>query len=198
MVRSVPAIALVFAGILRRKGGEWLWLFAGVSLLNPSLGHNRARAGRLVRPPRFSGPKYRGDFPVRESFLWKNRHCPPLFSGVPTDENPVDVLALRSEVFDIGVARDGASQGLPVGNDHCWTFDDWARPTEFLCSADLNAAGGEGDAVGRRLLGLKDDMTANLMDFQVFPALAEMLDQCFSAQVAWESHATASTSSRVR
>jgi hypothetical protein len=36
------------------------------------------------------------------------------------------------------------------------------------------------------------------MDFQVFPALAEMLDQCFSAQVAWESHATASTSSRVR
>jgi len=54
------------------------------------------------------------------------------------------------------------------------------------------------NAVGRWLLGLNDDVTANLMDFLVFPAFAEMLDQCFSAQIAGESHATASTSSRVR
>jgi len=54
------------------------------------------------------------------------------------------------------------------------------------------------DAVGRGMLGLKDDVAANLMDFQVIPALAEVLDQFFSAQIAWELHATASTSSRIR
>jgi hypothetical protein len=36
------------------------------------------------------------------------------------------------------------------------------------------------------------------MDFQVFPALAEVLDQFFSAQIAWEFHATTNTSSRIR
>ena len=54
------------------------------------------------------------------------------------------------------------------------------------------------NSMGRRLLGLKDDMAPYLMDFQVFPALAKVLDQFFSAQIAWKSHATASTSSRVR
>jgi hypothetical protein len=44
----------------------------------------------------------------------------------------------------------------------------------------------------------RDVWFAYLMDFLVFPALAEMLDQLFSAQIAWEFHATASTSSRVR
>jgi len=67
-------------------------LFAGVSLLNPSLGHNRARAGRLVRPPRFSGPNYCGDFPIREAFPGKNGHYPALLSGVAADENAVDGL----------------------------------------------------------------------------------------------------------
>ena len=54
------------------------------------------------------------------------------------------------------------------------------------------------DPVGRGMLGLKDNMTAHLMDFHVFPTLAEVPDQFFSAQIAWEFHATASTSSRIR
>jgi hypothetical protein len=41
------------------------------------------------------------------------------------------------------------------------------------------------DAVGFWMLGLKDDVTAYLMDDLVFPALAEVLDQRFSAQIAW-------------
>ena len=57
---------------------------------------------------------------------------------------------------------------------------------------------GNRDAVGRGMRGLKDDVTADLMDFLVFPTLAELLDQLFSAQFAWEFHATASTSSRIR
>ena len=56
----------------------------------------------------------------------------------------------------------------------------------------------DSNAVGRRMLRLKDDVTAYLVDFQLFPALAEVLDQFFSAQIAWEFHATASTSSRIR
>jgi hypothetical protein len=56
----------------------------------------------------------------------------------------------------------------------------------------------DSDAVGRRMLGLKNDVTANLMDFQIFPALADVFDQVCSAQIAWEFHATASTSSRIR
>jgi hypothetical protein len=36
------------------------------------------------------------------------------------------------------------------------------------------------------------------VDSQVVPALAEVLDQIFSAQIAWEFHAIASTSSRTR
>jgi hypothetical protein len=54
------------------------------------------------------------------------------------------------------------------------------------------------DTVGCGMLGLKDDVTAHLMDFKVFPALAEVLDQFFSAEIAWELHTTASTSSRIR
>jgi hypothetical protein len=46
--------------------------------------------------------------------------------------------------------------------------------------------------------GLKDDVTAYLVDFQVFPTLAEVLNQVFSTQIAWEFHATARTSSRIR
>lgn len=57
---------------------------------------------------------------------------------------------------------------------------------------------GNRDAVGRRMLSLKDDVAAYLMDFQVIPALAEVLDQFISTQIAWELHATASTSSRIR
>ena len=48
------------------------------------------------------------------------------------------------------------------------------------------------------MLGLKDDVTAYLVDFHVFPTLAEVLGQFFSAQIAREFHATASTSSRIR
>jgi hypothetical protein len=54
------------------------------------------------------------------------------------------------------------------------------------------------DAMVRRKGGLKDDVTAYLMDFQVVPALAEVLNQFFSAEIAWKFHATASTSSRIR
>jgi hypothetical protein len=36
------------------------------------------------------------------------------------------------------------------------------------------------------------------MDFQVITALAEVLYQYFSTEIAWEFHATASTSSRIR
>jgi hypothetical protein len=54
------------------------------------------------------------------------------------------------------------------------------------------------DAVGRGMQGLQDDVAANLMDFHVIPAFQEMLDQLFSAQITWEFHATASTSSRIR
>ena len=53
------------------------------------------------------------------------------------------------------------------------------------------------DAMRRWLLGLKDNVATYLMDLQVIPALAEELDQLFSAQFAWEFHATASTSSRI-
>ena len=41
---------------------------------------------------------------------------------------------------------------------------------------------GDCNAVGRWLLGLKDDVAAHLMDLQVFPALREVLDQIISAQ----------------
>ena len=54
------------------------------------------------------------------------------------------------------------------------------------------------DAVEQGLLGLQDDVAANLMDFDIIPAFREMLGQLFSAQIAWELHATASTSSRIR
>jgi hypothetical protein len=57
---------------------------------------------------------------------------------------------------------------------------------------------GNRDAVGCWLLGLENDVAAYLMDFLVFPVLAEVLDQIFSAQIAWEFHATATTSSRIR
>lgn len=48
------------------------------------------------------------------------------------------------------------------------------------------------------LLGLKNDMTANLMDSLVSPALAEVFEQVLAAQIARQFHATASTSSRTR
>ena len=48
------------------------------------------------------------------------------------------------------------------------------------------------------MLSLQDDVAADLMDFHVTPAFREMLDQLFFAQIAWEFHATANTSSRIR
>ena len=57
---------------------------------------------------------------------------------------------------------------------------------------------GNGDAVGSRSLGLKDDVSADLVDSLVVPKLAEVLDQGLAAQIAWEFHAIASTSSRTR
>jgi len=54
------------------------------------------------------------------------------------------------------------------------------------------------DAVRLRLLGLQDDVAANLMDFHIIPAFREVPGQLFSAQITWELHATASTSSRIR
>ena len=67
------------------------------------------------------------------------------------DKNAVDGLAFRSEVLDIGVARDGAAHCLPVGNDHGWSFNDRPCPTEFLRPANLDAAGVERDAAGLNL-----------------------------------------------
>ncbi len=54
------------------------------------------------------------------------------------------------------------------------------------------------NTVGKRLLCLQNDVTANLMDSPVSPALAEVHDKVFFAQIAWQFHATASTSSRTR
>ncbi len=54
------------------------------------------------------------------------------------------------------------------------------------------------NAMGSRLLGLQNDVAANLMDSPVSPAFTEMPDQFFSAQIARQPHATASTSSRTR
>ena len=48
------------------------------------------------------------------------------------------------------------------------------------------------------MLGLQNNVTTNLMDSPVSPAFAEVSDQFFSAQIAWQFHATASTSSRTR
>jgi len=50
--------------------------------------------------------------------------------------------------------------------------------------------------VGSRLLSLQNDVTSDLMNSLVSPTLAEVLYQSFTAQVAWQFHATASTSSR--
>ena len=47
-------------------------------------------------------------------------------------------------------------------------------------------------------LSFEDDVAADLMDFHIVPALAEVRDEYLSAQVAREFHATATTSSRVR
>lgn len=126
-------------------------MYADASLLNPSLGHNRVRAGRFQRPPRFLGPEYCGDLPVREALPWEDRYGPALLASVAANQYPVYRLRFRSEIFDIGVTGNGASHGLPVGNDHGWGFDDRTRPTEFLRSANLNAAGVEGDPAGLNL-----------------------------------------------
>lgn len=127
-------------------------MYADASLLNPSLGHNRVRAGRFQRPPRFLGPKYSRYLPVCESFPGEDGHGPAFLAGVSADQNPIDRLDFRSEILNVGVAGNGASHGLPVGNDHGWAFDDRACPTEFLCSANLDAAGVEGDPAGENLL----------------------------------------------
>jgi hypothetical protein len=37
------------------------------------------------------------------------------------------------------------------------------------------------NTMGCGMLGLEDDVTAYLMDFHVFPTLAQVLDQFFSA-----------------
>ena len=104
-----------------------------------------------MRPPRFLGPEFCSDFAIRKAFPGEDGHCPALLSCVPTDENSVDCLGICSEILDVCVAWDGAAHGLPVGDDHGGGFDDRARPTELLCSADLNAAGVEGDSAGLNL-----------------------------------------------
>jgi len=57
---------------------------------------------------------------------------------------------------------------------------------------------GDRDAMKRGLLGLQNDMAANLMDLLVSPVLREVLHERFSVQIARQFHATASTSSRTR
>lgn len=52
------------------------------------------------------------------------------------------------------------------------------------------------DAMVRGLLGLQDNVAANLMNPLVTPPAAEMPDERFTAQIARQLHATASTSSR--
>lgn len=54
------------------------------------------------------------------------------------------------------------------------------------------------NTMGSWLLSLQNNVTADLVNSLVSPALAEVLDQLFSAQIAWQFHATASTSSRTR
>src|SRR5579859_1919033 len=58
--------------------------------------------------------------------------------------------------------------------------------------------GGDRDAMRRGLLGLQDDMAADLMDLLISPILREVPYERLSAQIAREFHATASTSSRTR
>ena len=67
------------------------------------------------------------------------------------DQNPINWLRFASKVLDIGVAGDGASHGLPVGNNHLWAFDDRTRPTEFLRASNLYAAGVEEYPAGENL-----------------------------------------------
>jgi len=57
---------------------------------------------------------------------------------------------------------------------------------------------GNRDAMRRRLLGLQNYMTADLMDLLVSPMLREVFHERLSAQIARQFHATASTSSRIR
>lgn len=68
------------------------------------------------------------------------------------DQNPIDGLEHRAKILDVCVTGNGAAQGLPVGNNQSRAFDDCARPTEFLCSANLKPLGIEGDSPGLNLL----------------------------------------------
>ena len=105
-----------------------------------------------MRPPRFLWPDYVRDLPIRESLPWEGRYGPALLPGVAADENPIDGLGFCSEILDIGVARDGATHGLPVGDDHRWSLNDRPSPTKFLRSAKLDSAGVEGYPPGLNLL----------------------------------------------
>lgn len=57
---------------------------------------------------------------------------------------------------------------------------------------------GDGDPVVRRIFGLQNNVAADLMNLGVLPMLREVFDQVLAAQVAWQPHATARTSSRTR
>jgi hypothetical protein len=93
---------------------------------------------------------------------------------VAADENAVDGLAFRSEILNIGVAWNGASHGLSVGDDHGRSLNDGARPTEFLRAAEFNSAGIEHDAAGLNLL---DGHAAVLRFFAVFVGQLDEVDE---------------------
>ena len=53
-----------------------------------------------------------------------------------------------------------------------------------------------GDPMMTWLFSLKNDVAADLVKAFVFPPLAEVPDEVFTAQISRQLHATASTSSR--
>lgn len=70
------------------------------------------------------------------------------------------------------------------------------RENRIQCSDTQRRMCRNGNSMMSRLLSLKNDVAADLVNSFVFPPLAEMLDEFLPAQIARQLHATASTSSR--
>jgi hypothetical protein len=144
---------------------------AGVSLLNPSLGHNRARAGRLERPPRLLRPKYRLDLSLGEALPSKDGDRPPQLASKATDKNPIDGPHFCPEVLDVGLARISAPHHLPIRNDHRGLLHDRPRPRQLLGTSRIETTGDEVDPAAFDLL---DGHPAIL---GLFPILVGELDE---------------------
>lgn len=89
-------------------------------------------------------------------------------------QDSIHRLGFRSEVLDIGVARNSAAHRLPVGDDHRWAFNNRARPTQFLRSLNLKAGGVEGDSARLNLL---DGHTAILRLLAIFVGEFDEMDE---------------------